>query len=58
MILILMGKKNLKKCVIQGGLDPKILLLSDQEIYNNAKKYLDIFKGLPYVFNLRSWFAS
>ena len=40
------------KIPIQGGLDPKILLLSDEEIYNSAKKYLDAFKGLPYVFNL------
>ncbi len=46
------AKENLKETVIQGGLDPKILLLSDEEIYDNAKKYLDAFKGLPYVFNL------
>jgi uroporphyrinogen decarboxylase len=26
--------------------------LSDQEISYNAKKYLDAFKGLPYIFNL------
>ena len=46
------AKENLENTVIQGGLDPKILLLSDEEIYNSAKKYLDAFKGLPYVFNL------
>ena len=46
------AKENLKDTVIQGGLDPKILLLSDEEIYVNARKYLDAFKGLPYVFNL------
>ena len=46
------AKVNLKNTVIQGGLDPKILLLSEKEIISNAKKYLDIFKGLPYVFNL------
>ncbi len=46
------AKQNLKGTVIQGGLDPKILLLSDEEIYNNVRKYLDAFKGLPYVFNL------
>ena len=46
------AKENLKNTVIQGGLDPKILLLSDEEIYSSAKKYLDAFKGLPYVFNL------
>ena len=46
------ARENLKDTVIQGGLDPKILLLPDEEIYSNAKKYLDAFKGLPYVFNL------
>ncbi len=46
------AKENLKETVIQGGLDPKILLLSDEKIYNSAKKYLDAFKGLPYIFNL------
>ena len=46
------AKKNLNDTVIQGGLDPKILLLSDQEIKNEAKKYLDAFKGMPYIFNL------
>ena len=46
------AKDNLKGTVIQGGLDPKILLLSDREISRNAKKYLDAFKGLPYIFNL------
>ena len=46
------AKENLKDTVIQGGLDPKILLLSDGEIKKNVKKYLDAFKGLPYVFNL------
>ncbi len=46
------AKENLKDTVIQGGLDPKILLSSDEDIYNNARKYLDAFKGLPYVFNL------
>ena len=46
------AKENLKDTVIQGGLDPKTLLLPDREIYSNARKYLDAFKGLPYVFNL------
>ena len=46
------AKENLKDTVIQGGLDPKILLLSDKEIYSNVRKYLDAFKGSPYVFNL------
>jgi uroporphyrinogen decarboxylase len=38
--------------VLQGGLDPKILLSDDQQIINATKKYLDIFKDLPYIFNL------
>ena len=46
------AKENLRDTVIQGGLDPKTLLLPDEEIYSNARKYLDAFKGLPYVFNL------
>ncbi len=46
------AKKNLKDTVIQGGLDPKTLLLSDREINNSTKEYLDAFKGMPYIFNL------
>ena len=46
------AKENLKDTVIQGGLDPNALFLPDQEINNKAKKYLDAFKGLPYIFNL------
>ena len=46
------AKTNLKNTVIQGGLNPKALLLSEKELIHNAKKYFDAFKGLPYVFNL------
>ena len=46
------AQRNLKDVVIQGGLNPKILLNSEEEIMNSAKKYLDAFKGLPYIFNL------
>ena len=46
------AKENLKNTVIQGGLNPKVLLSSEQEIMKSAKKYFDAFKGLPYVFNL------
>ena len=45
-------KQNLKNVVFQGGLDPKILLLSNEEIKNNATKYFNIFKDIPYIFNL------
>ena len=46
------AKKNLTNVVLQGGMDPKILLKSEEEIYKEAKKYLDIFKDVPYIFNL------
>ena len=46
------AKQNLTDVVLQGGLDPKLLLSSEKEILDGMKKYLDIFKGLPYVFNL------
>ena len=46
------AKQNLTDVVLQGGLDPKLLLSSEKEILNGVKKYLDIFKGSPYVFNL------
>ena len=45
-------RKKLKGIPIQGGLDPKILLLSEEEVKKNTKKYLDIFKDYPYIFNL------
>ena len=45
-------KKNLIDVVIQGGLDPKLLLSSEKEMLDGAKKYLDTFKDLPYIFNL------
>jgi uroporphyrinogen decarboxylase len=37
---------------IQGGLDPKILLTDKENLKREAKKYLDIFKDHPYIFNL------
>ena len=43
------AKSNLKNTVIQGGLHPKILLKTEKEIINAAKKYFDVFKGLPYA---------
>jgi len=45
-------KKNLKNVVIQGGLDPKILLKSEKEITDAATKYIETFKDIPYIFNL------
>jgi uroporphyrinogen decarboxylase len=40
------------KIPIQGGLDPKILLTDKEILKKEAKKYLNIFKDHPYVFNL------
>ena len=40
------------KIPIQGGLDPKILLTDKKTLEKEAKKYLDIFKDHPYIFNL------
>ena len=46
------ARKNLKNVILQGGMNPRVLLKSDNEIYTEAKKYLDIFKDVPYIFNL------
>ncbi len=37
---------------IQGGLDPQILLTDRENLRKEAKRYLDIFKDHPYIFNL------
>ena len=37
---------------VQGGLDPKILLSDKENLKKQTKKYLNIFKDHPYVFNL------
>ena len=44
-------RKNIKT-TIQGGMDPKVLLTDKENIKKEAKKYLDIFKDHPYIFNL------
>ena len=44
--------QKLIKIPIQGGLDPKILLTDKDNLKKEAKKYLDIFKDYPYIFNL------
>ena len=48
----LWAKNNLKNVVIQGGLDPNVLLKSDKEITKSATKYIQSFKDIPYIFNL------
>jgi uroporphyrinogen decarboxylase len=37
---------------VQGGLDPKLLLGNKDTLKKNVKKYKDIFKDHPYIFNL------
>ncbi len=44
-------KKDIK-IPVQGGMDPKILLTDKENLKKEAKKYLDIFKDYPYIFNL------
>ena len=46
------ARKKLKDVVIQGGLDPQILLKSESEILQGATKYIKSFEDIPYVFNL------
>tara|TARA_B100001250_G_scaffold727_1_gene666 strand:+ start:24 stop:971 length:948 start_codon:yes stop_codon:yes gene_type:complete len=48
----LWAKNKLKDVVIQGGLDPKILLKSENEMFEGATKYIQTFKDIPYIFNL------
>ena len=46
------AQKNLNKVTLQGGMHPQFLLKSDEEMYNEAKRHLEIFKNVPYIFNL------
>ncbi len=48
----LWAKENLGNVILQGGMNPKVLLESNEKIFDEAKKYLDIFKDTPYIFNL------
>tara|TARA_B100001027_G_scaffold216747_1_gene194086 strand:- start:266 stop:1267 length:1002 start_codon:yes stop_codon:yes gene_type:complete len=44
-------RKNIK-FPVQGGMHPKSLLLDKDDLKKEIKKYLDIFKDHPYIFNL------
>tara|TARA_B100000780_G_scaffold268695_1_gene226868 strand:+ start:102 stop:1052 length:951 start_codon:yes stop_codon:yes gene_type:complete len=46
------AEKNLKGFCLQGGMDPKTLFKSDDEIFSEVDRYLNIFKKSPYIFNL------
>ena len=48
----LWAKEKLKNVVIQGGMNPKKLLDSEDEMIKGATKYIKIFKDIPYIFNL------
>ena len=37
---------------VQGGMNPKVLLTDKDNLKKEAKRYLDIFKDHPYIFNL------
>jgi len=37
---------------VQGGLNPNFLIGDKDELKTNVKKYLDIFRDKPYIFNL------
>jgi uroporphyrinogen decarboxylase len=51
-INIMWAKKNLTNITLQGGMSPKFLLKTDLEMFNEANKYLDTFRDVPYIFNL------
>ena len=46
------AKENLKDVVLQGGLNPNILLRTEKEIFEGAALYIQTFKDIPYIFNL------
>ncbi len=37
---------------VQGGIDPRALLVDKQSLKNEVKKYKEVFKDHPYIFNL------
>jgi len=46
------ARDNLKNFCLQGGMNPKVLFKSEDKIFNEVDKYLNIFQGTPYIFNL------
>ena len=40
------------KIPVQGGMNPKILLTDKETLAKETKRYLDVFKDHPYIFNL------
>ena len=48
----LWARESLRNVVLQGGLDPRALLKSEEEMLKGATKYIETFKDIPYIFNL------
>ena len=48
----LWAKNELQNVVIQGGLNPTLLLEPEQVMIERATKYIQVFKNMPYIFNL------
>ena len=46
------ARSRLRNVVLQGGLEPKVLLKANEDILKAATKYIKTFKDIPYVFNL------
>ena len=46
------AREKLKNVVLQGGLNPQLLLSTEKEMFKVATKYIETFKDIPYVFNL------
>ena len=46
------ARSRLRNVVLQGGLEPKILLKTNEDILKAATKYIKTFRDIPYVFNL------
>ncbi len=46
------AKTNINQTCIQGGMDPELLLKSEENVLKETEKYLEIFKNNPYIFNL------
>ena len=44
--------KNLTNVCLQGGMSPQFLFKKEEELNKEVDRYLDIFKGKPYIFNL------
>ena len=46
------AKNKLRNVVLQGGLHPESLIKSEKDMFEGATKYIQAFKGIPYIFNL------